>query len=82
MAKKFGTRLHVLHITTAKELQLFSNMLSLEEKRITDGKVPLVLDFTDGNRCNHKYDNLRMLCFNCSFLLNGNLTGPKKEYEY
>ena len=53
-----------------------------EEKRLTDGKVPLVLDFIDGNRKNHKYDNLRMLCFNCSFLLNGNLTGPKKEYEY
>ena len=53
-----------------------------EEKRLSDGKVPLVLDFIDGDRKNHKYDNLRMLCFNCSFLLNGNLTGPKKEYEY
>ena len=42
-------------------------------KRLTDGKVPLVLDFKDGDRKNHKYDNLRMLCFNCSFLLNGNL---------
>ena len=42
----------------------------------------LVLDFLDGNRTNHAYDNLRMLCFNCSFLINGNLTGPKKEYEY
>ena len=42
----------------------------------------LVLDFVDGNRKNHNYDNLRMLCFNCSFLINGNLTGPKKEYEY
>jgi hypothetical protein len=58
------------------------NSCGFEEKRITDGKVPLVLDFADGNRCNHQYDNLRMLCFNCSFLLNGNLTGPKKEYEY
>jgi len=58
------------------------NNCGFEEKRITDGKVPLILDFHDGNRCNHKYDNLRMLCFNCSFLLNGNLTGPKKEYEY
>ena len=57
------------------------NCCGFEEKRVTDGKVPLVLDFKDGNRKNHKYDNLRMLCFNCSFLINGNLTGPKKEYE-
>lgn len=35
IAKKFNTRLHILHISTEKELQLFSNMLPLEEKRIT-----------------------------------------------
>ena len=58
------------------------NCCGFEEKRLADGKVPLVLDFIDGDRKNHKYENLRMLCFNCSFLLNGNLTGPKKEYEY
>ena len=34
-AQKHGSRLHILHITTEKELQLFSNMLPLEEKRIT-----------------------------------------------
>jgi len=34
-AKKHGSRLHILHISTEKELQLFSNMLPLEEKRIT-----------------------------------------------
>ncbi|MET0244842.1 MAG: amidohydrolase family protein, partial [Flavitalea sp.] len=34
-AKKHNTRLHILHITTEKELQLFSNMLPLNEKRIT-----------------------------------------------
>jgi dihydroorotase len=34
-AKKHGTRLHILHISTEKELQLFSNMLPLKEKRIT-----------------------------------------------
>lgn len=34
-AKKHNTRLHILHITTAKELQLFSNFLPLKEKRIT-----------------------------------------------
>jgi dihydroorotase len=35
LAKKHGTRLHILHISTEKELQLFSNMLPLAEKRIT-----------------------------------------------
>ncbi|WP_341838155.1 dihydroorotase [Chitinophaga pollutisoli] len=34
-AKKHNSRLHILHISTEKELQLFSNMLPLSEKRIT-----------------------------------------------
>ena len=34
-AKKYNSRLHILHISTEKELQLFSNMLPLKEKRIT-----------------------------------------------
>jgi dihydroorotase len=35
LAKRHGTRLHILHISTEKELQLFTNMLPLKEKRIT-----------------------------------------------
>ncbi len=35
LAKKFNTRLHILHISTAKELELFENMKPLEEKMIT-----------------------------------------------
>jgi len=35
LAQKFDTRLHILHISTAKELQLFSNLMPLAEKRIT-----------------------------------------------
>ena len=35
LAKKHNTRLHILHISTAKELELFRNDISLEEKRIT-----------------------------------------------
>lgn len=34
-AKKHGSRLHILHISTAKELQLFTNMVPLAEKSIT-----------------------------------------------
>lgn len=35
LAKKYNTRLHVLHISTAKELSLFDNTLPLAQKRIT-----------------------------------------------
>lgn len=35
MARKYGTKLHVLHISTAKEVMLFDNRQPLEEKRIT-----------------------------------------------
>ena len=38
-----------------------------DEPRVTDNKVPLLLDYMDGNRKNHKWDNLRMLCYNCWF---------------
>lgn len=34
-AKKHDSRLHILHITTEKELQLFGNFLPLQHKRIT-----------------------------------------------
>jgi len=35
LAKKFGTRLHILHISTSKETNLFDNTLPLEKKKIT-----------------------------------------------
>ena len=34
-AKKYNSRLHILHISTEKEIQLFGNMLPLKDKRIT-----------------------------------------------
>ena len=35
LAKKYNSRLHILHITTAQELELFTNRIPLREKRIT-----------------------------------------------
>lgn len=35
LAKKYNTRLHILHISTAKELSLFDNTIPLSEKMIT-----------------------------------------------
>lgn len=47
LAKKYNSRLHILHITTKKELQLFSNMLPLKEKRITSEVCVHHLHFTN-----------------------------------
>lgn len=59
-AKKYGSRLHVFHLSTEKEMQLFGNLLPLEEKRITAEVCVHHLHFTSedyvvlGNRikCN------------------------------
>ena len=46
IAKKYGTRLHILHISTEKELQLFTNMFPLKDKRITTEVCVHHLHFT------------------------------------
>lgn len=46
LAHKYNTRLHILHISTAKELQLFGNMLPLKDKRITSEVCVHHLHFT------------------------------------
>ncbi len=35
LAKKTGARLHIFHLSTAKEMELFTNKIPLKEKRIT-----------------------------------------------
>jgi dihydroorotase len=60
LAKRHGTRLHVLHISTGKELDLFDQGLPLEKKKITAEACVHHLTFCDedyiklGNRikCN------------------------------
>jgi dihydroorotase len=49
LAKKHNTRLHILHISTAKELSLFRNDIPLEQKRITSEACVHHLWFTDAD---------------------------------
>lgn len=46
LATKHNARLHILHISTAKELQLFTNLFPLQEKKITTEVCVHHLHFT------------------------------------
>ncbi|WP_118973883.1 dihydroorotase [Taibaiella koreensis] len=46
LAKQHGTRLHILHISTERELQLFTNMFPIKDKRITNEVCVHHLHFT------------------------------------
>jgi len=47
LAKKTGARLHIFHLSTAKEMELFSNKIPLEDKKITAEVCVHHLWFTD-----------------------------------
>jgi len=55
---------------------------NLEERRVTDYTVPLLLDWLDGDKTNHKLDNLRLVCFNCYYYEVGNPFGGKMKLDY
>ena len=49
LAEKAGARLHIMHISTAKELSLFRNDIAIENKKITAETCPHYLFFNDKN---------------------------------
>ena len=56
LAKEYNTRLHILHLSTADEMKLFSNELPLNQKRITGEVCVHHLWFDDSS-----YDDLGTL---------------------
>lgn len=49
LAKKTGARLHIFHVSTAKETELFTNKIPLEDKKITAEVCVHHLWFTDAD---------------------------------
>ncbi|MEX2590762.1 MAG: amidohydrolase family protein, partial [Chitinophagales bacterium] len=49
LAVKHGTRLHILHISTAREIELFDNKLALKDKKITSEACTHHLWFSDAD---------------------------------
>ena len=38
------------------------------EERVTDQKIPLILQFKDKNKKNYELSNIELMCYNCSYL--------------
>jgi transposase len=51
---------------------------SFNERRVLDYKVPLIMNFKDGNKKNYKLDNVELLCYNCYFLTVGDIFNDKQ----
>lgn len=50
------------------------NHCGFHQKRPTDLKVPLVIHHINGDKTDHNRDNLELLCYNCYFILVGNIS--------
>lgn len=52
------------------------------ERRITDGSIPLILVYIDGDRKNGKRENLKLMCYNCYFLQIQNIWGKPRRPSF
>jgi len=48
------------------------------EHRVLDYKMPLIMNFKDGNKQHYRLENLEMLCYNCYFLQIGDIFSDKQ----
>lgn len=51
----------------------------LNERRVLDYKIPLLLSFKDGNKKNYRLENLTLLCYNCYFYTVGNVFTEEQQ---
>ena len=50
------------------QLVVMCSRCNFAERRVTDQKIPVILNFIDGNKKNWNLNNLEFLCYNCSYL--------------
>ena len=53
-------------------------MCGFHDRRVSDYKMPLILNFKDNNPNHYNLGNIRFLCYNCHFLYVGDLFSEKQ----
>lgn len=71
-----------IRILKSKEIPCVCKACGFSEARLSDATIPILIDFLDGNRKNHKLENLRLLCFNCYYLQVGSPTKSGQGIMY
>ena len=76
-------KLQALLVRSGHFVQRCSNC-GYEETRDMDGKGPFIIDFLDGDGSNHVPENIRLLCYNCFFLIKpvGKMMKTPKDVMY
>lgn len=54
------------------------NCCGFKEQRVSDYRVPLLINFKDYNKKNWRKENLEFLCYNCYFLTIGDVFSDKQ----
>jgi len=67
-------------IIRAGKLPERCNLCGFDEKRVFDGRCPLVLHSKDGDNQNLRLENLELRCYNCSYLTTG-IVSAKSEMK-
>lgn len=67
-------------IIRAGKLPERCNLCGFDQKRVFDGRCPLVLHSLDGDNHNLRLENLELRCYNCSYLTTG-VVSAKSEMK-
>ena len=76
-------KLQQLLVRSGHFVQKCSNC-GYDETREVDGNGPFIIDFLDGDGSNHVPENIRLLCYNCFFLIKqvGKMIKTPKDVMY
>ena len=66
----------------SKKKEAECEQCGFKERRLSDGKIPLLVSFNDDNPKNFDISNLKVMCYNCTFLIGkGYIKKGKKHFD-
>ena len=69
----------MMYIIKSGEFEEKCHCCGFEERRITDYSIPLILHHINGDKRDHRRENLEFLCYNCTYLQSHNTLGGRMK---